>query len=92
MKINFKSLYVTVLTTTMTAAQRVAAGERTSDLLIRKQACEPLGHPAPKMGGDRHTFADQLSKEMFFCDCVCAYVRACECTHMPVWIVRDNNC
>ena len=31
----------------MTAAQRVAAGDRTQDLLIRKQASLPLGHPAP---------------------------------------------
>ena len=37
-EINFMSLYVTVWATAMTAAQEVAAGDRTSDLLIRKQA------------------------------------------------------
>ena len=31
----------------MTAAQRVAAGDLTSDLLIQSQAPYPLGHPAP---------------------------------------------
>ena len=34
MKINFISLFVTVKTTPITAAQEVAAGTRTSDLLI----------------------------------------------------------
>ena len=42
------SLYVTFLATTMTAAQEVAARDRTSDLLIRMQTSNPLCHPAPQ--------------------------------------------
>ena len=42
----FKSLYATVGATAMTAAQVVAAGDRTLDLLVLKLACQRLGHPA----------------------------------------------
>ena len=32
----------------MTAAQEVAAGDRTSDLLIQRQVSQPLGHSVPR--------------------------------------------
>ena len=47
-KISITSLYVTVWATAMTAAQKVAAKDRTSDLQIWKQTSWPLGHPAPQ--------------------------------------------